>query len=154
MPHEHRARFAERDRPKLNDIDRAEGVSERRKVERDRRSQLLCDNGDTGAGRATDACQRQLTESGVESTLCLQIYGRRRARELAAPKSRELTIECRRPDRFESDRARRHQRAELNASTKVLVAIRSAKRISSDGAIAMITLPMRSTEAVASGRRG
>src|SRR5712691_8942805 len=154
MLHERRARLAERDRPKLDDIGRTELVIERRQVERDRRSQVLGQSGDTGAPRDSDACQRQLMDSVVDPRLRLEIGGRRRSCQLAAPETRELNIERRRPDCFESNRGRRHQRAELNARTKVLVAIRSANRISSDGAIAMITLPMRSTEAVASGRRG
>src|SRR5438093_7442868 len=154
MPHERRARLTERDLPKLDDIEGTEPISERRQVEGDRRSQLLVRPGDTGARHDADASQREPIRGVIDATRCLEICARLRSGELAAAQPRELRIEPRGSDNLESKRGCGHQRAELKASTKVLVAMRSANRISSDGAIAMITLPMRSTETVPSGRRG
>jgi hypothetical protein len=101
MPHEYRARLAQRDLPKLDDVDRTERVVERTQVERDRRPQRRGRGGNTCAPRGTDAGERELRGGVVDPTLCLEIRDRCRSCEFAAPESVEASIELRSPDRFE-----------------------------------------------------
>src|SRR6185503_14210448 len=89
----------------------------------------------------------------IDGAIGLQVRVVCGTRESARSESRETAVERCALDRLKPERRGRGQCAELKARTKVLVAMRSANRSSSDGEIAMITLPIRSTAILGSSRR-
>src|SRR4051812_46952779 len=89
----------------------------------------------------------------IEVTIGLQVRGACGTCESAGSESCEMAVKGRALDHLKPEGRPHDQCAEVNARTNVLVAMRSANRSSSDGAIAMITLPMRSTAILESSRR-
>src|SRR6267143_4254366 len=150
--HERHTRGTKGDRLKLHDIDRQQRLVEWHEVESDRRSQACRGNGDTSALRHANARQGELIGRVLDLTIAIEIRDRGCVSQRAATQPRQAIVQPCSSDRLKLQGGSHHQCAELNASTKLLVAIRSANRISSAGVIARITLPMRSPASAASCR--